>query len=417
MSVLRDASGARRVPRRIGRKTAPIPSRSAHHAFARERVVPSLRRVRVFAVGTGVAIPGVMKTSWTFPFFWMLSGCAAADPDARSVTDASVDVDEATASDGQIESAAPSKGTGGSLAKCTPSPCTTGTTVTHTANVDDGAGKIVSRTYMIYRPKNLTNTPTNKAPLVVLFAPGMTNSTWQTVADQNAIVLALVPNWYATGYFAPVTNPHMPPVIYQCGPSGTGRCDDKPFVVGVLDDVIGGVQDQNIDPNRVFGTGCSKGGFFSEEMFCAPSISSRFRGVSIRSAYFMGATQNVQSSAPNCPTTNRDISVRVAVGTADSAIPIVTSQGANQLDAQGYWIYGEPEGGDWLAPWLGCTQGGAATAFGSPSAANTRYTWTSCAMPYRAAEVVLVGGAPHCAIDGYNGYDEAAEAWAFFSAH
>ena len=37
--------------------------------------------------------------------------------------------------------------------------------------VDDGAGKLVYKTFYVYRPKGLINSPSNKVPALVHFEP------------------------------------------------------------------------------------------------------------------------------------------------------------------------------------------------------------------------------------------------------
>jgi len=314
----------------------------------------------------------------------------------------------------------PSRGTGGSTAVCSPSPCGAGTVTDGTMSADDGAGRSITRYYSVYRPSGLTSSPTNRAPLVVLLSgtPGSQrgeprNSGWAAVADANRLVVVAAATQCGTcqGWFHPVTSVTTPAIALTCGPSGTGACDDKPFIAALVERMIA---TENIDPDKVFATGASKGGYMTIELMCSPSTSGVFRGYGVVSADFRSTDASIP---PSCPATARDYSVFQICGTTD---------GATSNCATGYyftppqWILGIHDAGELAARHLGCTDAAPSVSyFGTTPGTLMRETWSACPMAHRASQAVTVprGGHAFDGLDGVQGLDVAEETWSFLSAH
>ena len=156
----------------------------------------------------------------------------------------------------------------------------------------------LTREYVIYTPANLTP----KAPVVFVLHGGGGNASqiqahtdFDTVADQYGFI-----------------------VVYPNGIDGAwmdGRefreesHDDVGFFAALIDQVIA---DYDVDPERVFVTGISNGGFMSFQLACR--LSSRIAGISAVTATLANAI--VESCQPEKP-----IAVLIMNGTDDPLVP------------------------------------------------------------------------------------------------
>jgi len=338
-------------------------------------------------------------------------------------------------------SPAESKGTGGSTANCT-SLCTPGSPQFKEIVANDGSGYQVSFAYSVVRPRGLTNSPSNLAPLLVQFRS--TNDTyWAATGAANRFVVINItepPNCgnACGGYNIRTISPNAANVrpLNTCGAppsgrpygSGSGPCDLKYEVKAILDREIPA---QNIDPNKVFVTGSSRGGTAAEDAICDPLVSHYFRGAFIISATFFGGkkvpgTATIASSPPLCPalTTapkNDDLSVKYIHGTNDHGVPD-SGHIVRWPDGTTSWYYSQLQNlVNFWNPALGCTSH-TTTMFGSPTAANRRDTFSTCRRPYRATELDTISGGNHgCpnspGLDGFNGSDCRVEGWTFLASH
>lgn len=253
-----------------------------------------------------------------------------------STTDAQTSSDDATALVDASTSGG-GKGTGGSTAMCSPSPCTPGTSAARTILANDGSGYMVSFTYAVTRPVGLTNASTNKAPLMIDFFGASTPA----FAAANKYVYVFIPQPPQCpltvpncGYATRAINANAPSIglMNACGPpanggvygSGTGPCNLKYELKAILDAVIAS---ENIDPDKVFVVGASKGGYATLDAVCDPLTSGYFRGGAVISANVIGskvappATADVNSSNMLCPALtsapfNKDLSLLFIHGTS-----------------------------------------------------------------------------------------------------
>lgn len=333
------------------------------------------------------------------------------------------------------------KGTGGSTANCSPS-CTAGSPQFKQITANDGSGYQVSFSYSVVRPRGLTNSPSNLAPLLVQFRS--TNDTyWAATGAANRFVVVNVtepPNCGKAcgGYNIRTISPNAANVrpLNSCGappggqPYGTGggACDLKYELKAILDREIPA---QNIDPNKVFVTGSSRGGTAAEDAICDPLTSHYFRGAFIISANFfagkkVAGTATIANSPPLCPALtsapkNDDISVKYIHGTNDNGVPD-NGHLVRWPDGTTSWYFSQLQNlVNFWNPALGCTSH-TTTMFGSPTAANTRDTFSSCRRPYRATELDTISGGNHgCpnspGLDGFNGSDCRVEGWTFLASH
>jgi poly(3-hydroxybutyrate) depolymerase len=315
----------------------------------------------------------------------------------------------------------PGKGTGGSTATCSPA-CTPGAGVTRQVVADDGAGMMRTFSYQLVRPNGLTNSPTNKAPLLVdVF--GDTTAAW---GAQQRFVWIFIPQQFPCpamnpgncGYSTRSINPNAAniAIMNQCGANGNGPCDMSHYVKAMLDDVIA---KENIDTNKIFVTGASKGGYATLNMLCDPITSPYFRGGVPISANVIGAkvpgagTANLGNSPLMCPTKNRDFSVKFIHGTTDGSV-VDMAKVVDWPDGNSSWFYDQHQDiVNGFVPLLGCSS--TATKSGGT---NVTETW-SCPTQFRALELDTVTGGGHTcnAMDGVNGYDCRSAIWNFLTSH
>jgi poly(3-hydroxybutyrate) depolymerase len=234
-------------------------------------------------------------------------------------------------------------GRGASTAVCSPSPCTNpgawGSLYHVTVPDSDGPDALqVDRTFTTFEPGHLTGA----APLLVDLS-GTTSALFQ-VATAYRMRAILLPNSYHGGQYAvPTTQAAVAPnpEAYgpaDCGSHGTSQCDDIPWLKAVLQAVIcsGAPPCLNIDPNKVYVLGGSKGGNFVEGAICDSRTSSYFHAAAVASAMMVSPVPSgTQLVRPYCPALlgtsngyggppglppNRNISVAWLFGTNDNAV-------------------------------------------------------------------------------------------------
>ena len=350
---------------------------------------------------------------------------------------------------------------GASLATCTPSPCTAGTSTQYTINVGDSDGyggttpKIVTRKFYIDRPVGLTNSTQNKAPLVL--DVDTSTGTFHTMAPVDKFVLAQInpSDLRPSGQFAtPTTDPVEASAsidTHKCGTLSTALCDDIPFVKAVLDTVIAS---QNIDTNKVYIVGASKGGGFAMDIMCDQRTSHYFTaGVSVSWSMYSTDTSGSQSVPPACPEVmgtvnspnltaglggtgsdrNNNFSFAWYFGDNDGVgCPSTTVTCFNTgVVRGGRWFYANPQLAGEASPASGQgatgIPGGSRSGFGyalgcgsSPATTAAKGTqgiekiYTGCTHSNRATETVLVHTGGH-AWTGVTvgGFDPYLEAWNF----
>ena len=356
--------------------------------------------------------------------------------------------------------------TGGSNATCNPSPCTPGAVVSHTITVADSDGadaRSVAMTYMIERPNGLTNSGSNLAPLVVVMSdPAGDDSGFQALSATDEFVVLYVPNTHAGEYGASTVSP-APGTIgpMTCGVSGRNPCDDIPWLKAILEQIVcaGSAPCENIDPNKVYVTGASKGGLMTLDAVCDTRTSSYFHAAWVVSSPLISPSTNDQRAAGNCPAilgtampwsggfwggvaglaANTDLSIGFEGGDADGTLCAGTllprtclDTGAYDLKNRWWWSVWQMAG-DSNPPSPG-TAAGSGVMFGArlgcsgaPSI-NTIYgagnllhktIYTGCARPNRATLALMVhtGGHAWPGLDGKGGLSSAAEAWSFFTRY
>ena len=362
-----------------------------------------------------------------------------------------------------------SQNTGGSSATCSPWPCTSGAVVEHMLTAPDSDGtdaKNATFTYLIRRPVGLANSPSNLAPLLVLYdQPGLDDANLIAASNTDRFVILYIPPSHLIGgvdqYADPVVSPT--PVAQApktCGTDGANVCDDIPGLNMVLRQVVcsGAVPCENIDPNRVYAAGASKGALMTMAGICDTRTSSYFHAAWVVSWLLTSPAANSQTAAANCPAilgtsmawsggfwggtaglgANTNISIGFEGGDADS-FACTAGLPSTCLDTGGYdlknrwWWSVWQMAGDSNPPSPG-SSAGSGVMFGarlgcshSPST-NMRYgignqlhetTYTGCARPNRATLALMVhtGGHAWPGLDGKGGLDSATEAWNFFTRY
>ncbi|HZL07873.1 MAG TPA: hypothetical protein VFC50_01625 [Candidatus Dormibacteraeota bacterium] len=315
-----------------------------------------------------------------------------------------------------------------SKAVCNPSPCTQGTLTSSHVTVDDGAGSSLNRLVQFYRPQGLTNSPSNQAPLVVLYNVSDLNNTtipqqnWESLANQDHfLVVSLTNQWTQppgcnTSYATPVAFP-LVACENDCGPSQTGVCDDTPYINAALDSLV---TTQNVDQSLIYATGGSKGGSMTEETMCDPAMSSRFAGFAPISAVFISpSTNNDPSVLPNCPalSSHKNFSVQYQFGTSDNAYSGNLATGF--VNAKNEWLFSQTQNlTNIINPALGCSNTPTtSTLFGSSN--NIMTVYGNCTTAGISTSVVQVNGGGHTysGLDGVNGFDSALESWTFWTSN
>lgn len=329
-------------------------------------------------------------------------------------------------------SAAPSGAT------CRPA-CRAGSYVGYKVRVDDGAGKMVTRTFGVYRPVGLTNSPTNKVPLVV----AINNNDWYRLAVQaHFVVVVILDDVHCRGagncqFQGKWINPDPARIgTVDCGASGNQPCDDAPRVAAALNAVecSGPSPCQNIDTSRVFTSGSSKGGALVQDLMCDPATTHRFAGYQVISdALISPSRRNNPRVLPRCAAVlahhpNVHFSAQWIFGDQDtganSRCPAHTDcfEGG-WTDVKNRWLFGMAQlagdrafGTRVFGKALGCTGTPALTQLG-PGLIDKVYG--SCTDPGVATSYVKVVGGGHGepGTNGVNGFDPNAESWNFWLTH
>ena len=221
---------------------------------------------------------------------------------------------------------------GASRAVCTPNPCSLAPVPgssphgDFTVRADNGAGSVIDRYYSVYRPSGLTNSPTNKAPAVLVFGrsvfvrPKRDLAALQRVANYSRLPTPTASSsstWrsqtagghrYVPGTTARSTFLHPSDAL-----------DDEPYVHAVIHDIL---DKQNVDPARIYLTGASSGGAMVQAIACDPANSVLLRGIAALSEYLpVGVSSGQPVGEPRCSSTNRNLFVQIQGGTADPNVP------------------------------------------------------------------------------------------------
>jgi poly(3-hydroxybutyrate) depolymerase len=338
--------------------------------------------------------------------------------------------------------------------------------VNQTISAYDSGGankKLVARTYYLDRPHNLTNSPTNKAPLLVTF--GYPDAHWHALAPTDRFVIATIPaNHTCNPGGEQFADPEIAPspgtlgaCVRNCGSNATTLCSDNPAVKAVLDQVIAS---QNIDPRKVYATGGSRGGTMTMALVCDTNTSSYFSAVVVASATLFATTTNgatgQATGTPNCPamlgtsngygggtrlSPNTHVSMAWFYGDQDglacAGMPVTACLDTGAASSSGRWNYsgpqdagattpppgqgatGRPGGGSsvMFGARMGCS-GAASTITGSNTTVYT-HTYTGCSDSRRATETVMVhtGGHTFDGLLNVNGFNPYAAAWDFFTKY
>ncbi len=371
---------------------------------------------------------------------------------------------------GAYEDVSSNKGTGGSSATCTPSPCTNGTVTNGTVVADDGAGTNATFNYHVYRPAGLTNSSSNLAPAMVAFTPttgaentggtsgigcspgngtGWAACDLRPLADANKFVIIYI-----------TSNHQLPSSVYASGAivqacphidgscvtfseatagaactfsSGTGvparMCEDGPQVKATLDKLVcaGASPCENIDPNKVFAYGESKGGIAVESAaLCDPLTTSRFRGGVVVSEQLVSKTAT-NVGPPWCPNAvtpaNHDLSMEWIYGDGDTLLSCASGTGAGSnttgcVNGKGDWTYGQNESATKVAnPLLGCSNTPTSTTGGNGQAFID--TYSGCTIASRGVRVIRLHSCGHAlpALQNCDSFDVLSEIWAYLSSH
>ncbi|MDX6638947.1 MAG: Esterase depolymerase [Solirubrobacterales bacterium] len=333
---------------------------------------------------------------------------------------------------------------GGSQATCSPNPCQAGAyDGNHSVVVDDGAGKKVTRSFAIYRPKGLTNSATNRAPLVV----DINDGGWQNLAVQNRFVLVIIPNdahcttnagGQANCQYATLTTNPDPSSVgpHNCGLSGTGACDDVPWIKAVVDAVAcsGASPCQNVDTSKIYASGSSKGATMTQDLMCDTRTSTMFAGYqAISSPMISPSVNNDPSALPHCPAVlgkspNVNFSAQWIFGDQDpiwknSCPSHVSCLETGFTDAKNRWNFGVAQmagdkgfGQRVIGAAAGCSSTPATTQV---SAHLIRKLYQPCTAPGVAMSYFKVVGGGHGrpGVDGVDGFDSSAESWSFWASH
>jgi hypothetical protein len=330
-----------------------------------------------------------------------------------------------------------------SAATCRPNPCRAGSYVGYKIRVSDGAGKLVTRTFGVYRPAGLTNSPSNKVPLVV----AINNSDWFPLAVRAHFVVLVILNDAHCGsnklgntncqFQAKWVNPDPRTVgTVDCGAGGNQPCDDAPRVAAALKAVecSGRLPCQNIDTSRVFASGSSKGGTLVQDLMCDPAMTHRFAGYQVISIPMISpSTRNNSRALPRCAAVlsrhpNVHFSAQWIFGDKDPIYDRFCAAHADCLeggwtDAKNRWVFGLAQtagdsafGTRVFGKALGCTGTPAVSMIGA-SAIDKVYG--SCTDPGVATSYVKVLGGGHGepGTNGVGGFDPNATSWNFWLTH
>jgi Esterase PHB depolymerase len=255
---------------------------------------------------------------------------------------------------------------GASQAVCAPGPCvrSRGYTDYTLANVGNGAGTTSMRAYAVFRPGNLTPSPTNRAPAVVVFYGGGNCGfhpvgQWRLLATENRFIVVYMES--------PCGRDNNWDKRNVDSPSPVAR-SDEPYVTAVVRAITqcpasGAGLNQCVDPQRIYLAGMSSGGNMTADVMCDAQNSTLFRAYLIDSS-----SLELFNGAPDCPSTNRDYVVMMALSNygLDSGFYFKTSVNPH-LDVPGF--------ADWAARRLGCAGRRVGDAIGTPVPSTLRYRY------------------------------------------
>lgn len=276
---------------------------------------------------------------------------------------------------------------GASRAVCTPAPCVSpkGVTSYTLDNVPNGDGTTSTREYAVERPGNLTPSPTNLAPAIVVFyasgncgLSGIPASRFGSLAAENKFIVVYmeVPcergehNWDKR----------------NVDPTTSSAVNDEPYVTAVVGAIKqcpspGAGPNQCVDPQRIYAAGASSGGNMTADVMCDVENSPSFRGYLIDSS-----SLQLFNGAPACPSSNRSFFVMMALSnySIDGGLYYDTAPNPH-LDV--------PLFADWAASRLGCEGQRVDDAIGSPVASTLRYTYSGpCAYAVAGSQAIVTLG-------------------------
>ncbi len=301
--------------------------------------------------------------------------------------------------------------------------CTAGALTPYTlTGVDDGSGtQTRSVTFNVYRPGGLTNSSSNKAAAVFFFGNSTDNDWnnttkakgWPGIADTNKLVVVQI-NTHTCGtgsvstYCTNVNEPFAASPVMTCGSAANQVCNETPALNAIYAAVNcdpGASTCQNIDPNRIYVTGASKGGYASEQMVCDPNVVPKFQGAGWVSSSVMGVgTDNTATlTCPYQQSAQRAVGILQLFGTSDSLVygdtsTYLTGKAAAPTGCPGscWWFSQNDETQVFLGPMLGCTSNSTST----PQTGVTLKTYAGCSNGAHTAYALVQNGGH--AWDGLN---------------
>jgi polyhydroxybutyrate depolymerase len=293
----------------------------------------------------------------------------------------------------------------------------------YTVQADNGTGTMIDRYYSVYRPDGLTNSPTNKAPAVLVFGGSQgcgpneiarlyRGSRLQPIADANRLIVVYMTTQTAR---APLCGWHHRAIDFPI--TARDSLDDEAYVTAVLDDIM---FKQNVDPLRIYATGASSGGAMVQAVACDPANSVRIRGIAAVSEFMPVDISGGQPTGdPMCPSSNQRLFVQLISGTADANVPY------NGICIASHCLASFSATLDFWRRHLGCSAVNTVTSFGTPQADNRKQTFTNCTFGtnYGVEGLTVQGGAHYYsglddALNGSvntNGFYPAQALWSFFS--
>jgi poly(3-hydroxybutyrate) depolymerase len=298
----------------------------------------------------------------------------------------------------------------------------------------------MTRSYGLYRPRGLTNSASNKVPLVIAFkAAGggsteisdlETKSGWDPIADANKFIVA-----YAKKRVGPVNSQFLVPDIAPDGTNGAGcgTAGGQPNCLGPLDsdetyvrDMIAKIiTDENVDPNKVYVAGQSAGGGMAENTACDTRFGDAYRVHGIGNVTISMVAAG--TSAPHNPRCRLNTgspptpkwSFMAVCGTADGNVNNCAEPGEATPNGAN-WQLSQLELVDFFRRKIGCSSAVTTVNIGTPNAVNVEKTWATCS-GNQAIRYVKVPNGDHKWYLGqatpYNGLHTASALWNFWITH
>ncbi len=324
------------------------------------------------------------------------------------------------------------------------------------------------RGYAYYKPANLTG-----GAAVMMVAAGTNglcgvldppqtyaHTHWHTVADQNRLVIVFLAKTYngssCTALPQPINwrTPNIVTNTSGTGDQGAGAASDQAYIAAVVNSVLNIASDHptwTADSQRLYITGASGGGWLTHDTMCDATNRAKFRGFAPVSDYLrskeisqngpltagsekcsppgtgVGTGYNGGSSSP----AGRSFFYQLTFGVLDGNVPFqpTTCQSNN-------CFAGWTDQNVFMQTYMGCGASPTVTMIGSPTAENELDDYGGCTFGTNAAvELVKVphgchswegldadpegatlstcSGTPSTNVT--NGFDSAAQTWAFFS--